>query len=195
MVRPSRQSRKRCRVRLNESSGEGRNGSEYLVKNFTVPDIIGLFDFIPPKNRLPVTSEPSSHHRSTAPVSRQKARHFPRPGLIYWLAFLRLVAAIVFLIFLFYCANLFMTRHAPYGHAALAALSAYALLRAYCFFKSRNLRCNLCHGTVLMTNSSHRHRNARKIPLIGYKWTVILDILIRRTFTCLHCGSLFRLKK
>ena len=55
--------------------------------------------------------------------------------------------------------------------------------------------CPLCLGTVLKTQRCRKHRNARRALFLTHKATVFFDILTRFGFTCMYCGTRFRLRR
>jgi hypothetical protein len=72
-----------------------------------------------------------------------------------------------------------------FGLLALIPFLLFAMLHIALSFK---LRCN---KMVTVQGLAPLHANARKRKYLNAWSTVVLDILIERKFTCLHCGRLY----
>lgn len=129
-----------------------------------------------------------------APVKR-RPRHFPRPGKLLYIAFLRLLGAAAIIGFGWAFVQVMLTRDQLHGYVAIGLLALFGLCRAVAFVEAQQLRCSLCHGTVAHEKACHKHRDSRRYPLIGYTWSMIIDLIFRRTFHCMYCGTHFRLRK
>jgi uncharacterized membrane protein YciS (DUF1049 family) len=81
------------------------------------------------------------------------------------------------------------------GYVALACLGGFVLLRVCATWYAAGLTCNLCHGEVLRSRRCTKHARASKFPLLSYRMTVVLQTVFTLRFTCMYCGSPFRLKQ
>ena len=108
---------------------------------------------------------------------------------------LRITALAALVVFGYFFIQLMLTRTPELGYYALASLGAFIALRFVAFVKARHLTCQLCHGTVMQANTCHKHRDAHRIPLLGYFWTAALDVVTKAGFRCMYCGTAYRLKK
>ncbi|MCB1210533.1 MAG: hypothetical protein KDK97_14480 [Verrucomicrobiales bacterium] len=41
----------------------------------------------------------------------------------------------------------------------------------------------------------HKHSEAQRLPLMGYRGTVVLAVLFTLGFRCMYCGTPYRLRK
>jgi len=108
---------------------------------------------------------------------------------------LRITALAALVAFGFFFVQLMLTRNPELGYYALATLGAFIALRFTAFIKAQSVTCQLCHGTVLQANTCHKHRDAHRIPLLGYFWTAAFDVVTKGCFRCMYCGTAYRLKK
>ena len=115
--------------------------------------------------------------------------------MMFYIAFIRLLALGALVCFGYFFVKLMLTREAELGYYALGFLGLFVTLRLVAFVKAHHLNCPLCHGTVLQANTCHKHRDAHRIPVIGYVWTAILDVLLKAHFRCMYCGTPYRLRK
>lgn len=88
-----------------------------------------------------------------------------------------------------------LTRDFLMGSTAVALAMLYALLRGIAYLLSYKLTCSLCHGKLLHSGPAHKHREAKRIPLLGWVWPVMLGTLFLGRFFCMYCGTPFRLRK
>lgn len=126
---------------------------------------------------------------------KPRPRHYSRAALAYWVAIVRVLAALVLIAFCVLLYQVFQTRDPGTGYTALTLLGVFVVLRVYAFSKAQQLRCPLCHGTLLISNACHKHHSATRLPLLGHTWSVILHILFRLRFRCMYCGTKYRLRK
>ena len=82
-----------------------------------------------------------------------------------------------------------------YGTLVVGSIIAYAVLKAVRYFHGIGLSCPLCHGSVIVNQRTPKHRHARRYLLFGYRASTILDIVFRRVFNCMYCGTPFRLSR
>ncbi|MCB1224578.1 MAG: hypothetical protein KDK99_02095 [Verrucomicrobiales bacterium] len=127
------------------------------------------------------------------PVERR--RHFRNPIQMWFNAFLMLLAFVAFIVFVYELARLLVTGDRQHAFWSLGALVAFGILRATAFLHHRQLECPLCHGTVLHEKRCRKHRNASRIPLLGYRAAVVLETLLTAGFRCMYCGTPYRLRK
>ena len=133
---------------------------------------------------------------SDIPVQRvRRPRHFPRPGRAVFTALLLVLAFVAFVGFLVCGLKLWLTEGKEWGEYALACMAVFVIARLCAAWNTHRLTCPLCHGTVLHEKRCRKHKEARKLPLIGYRATAVLSLLCTGLFSCMYCGTLFRLKK
>ena len=89
---------------------------------------------------------------------------------------------------------LFVTGEREYGVWGLAALAGYIGLRVFRFLQSEAIKCPLCHGPTFHSKPCRKHPKARRYLFLGYRVSIMLDLLIHRWFHCMYCGTLFRLR-
>ena len=70
-------------------------------------------------------------------------------------------------------------------------LGVYVVSRIY----RNTVLCPLCFGTILKTQGCRKHDKAHRIFFLTYKATILVDILTGLKFTCIYCGTRFRLRK
>ncbi len=75
-----------------------------------------------------------------------------------------------------------------FGLLAFIPFLLFLMLHTALSFK---LRCPACKKMVTVQGLAPTHANARKRKYLNAWSTVVLDILIERKFTCLHCGRLY----
>lgn len=129
------------------------------------------------------------------PRKRTRSRYFNRSAILLVLAILRLVAIGTLLACGWFVMEVFTKRDQTSAAIALGLILLFTALRVYIFYRARQLRCPLCHGTVLHANAALKHRLAMHLPLLGHTWAVILNALFTGRFRCMYCGTSFRTKK
>lgn len=130
------------------------------------------------------------------PVQRvRRPRHFPRPGRAVLAALLLTLAFFGMVGFLVCGIRLWLTGERDWGLYALASLGVFVIARISAAWQTHRLHCPLCHGTVLHEKRCRKHGDARKLPLLGYRSSAVLSLLCTGLFTCMYCGSAFRLRK
>lgn len=127
------------------------------------------------------------------------ARTFPRAGRLVKIMFL---SAILWVCVLGLPYVLFMMFFGDTGDnqkwwavAALAFLVVGVLIRVIIYVLSTKIRCPLCQGATFQTARCRMNQNARKIPVLSYSTTMVVDMFIYRRFVCKYCGTPFRLRK
>lgn len=125
----------------------------------------------------------------------RRARSFRRPVLLWFTALLLFLSFVSFVAFLTFGTLMVLQNDKTMGIFALAAISAMVVTRLWAALYTRRLTCPLCMGTVLHEKTCRKHGNARRFPLLGYRTTAVLSALLCLGFTCMYCGTAFRLKK
>lgn len=120
------------------------------------------------------------------------ARHFRGArkivlAIFLWLLSVMLVVMAVASVFLM------VTKDRSYGVLFLLALGSYLVLRLIRFAMGRTLSCPLCHGHILQSKKCRKHRDASRHGILGYAQSLLLDATIQGRFTCMYCGTPFRL--
>lgn len=110
-------------------------------------------------------------------------------GLFLWL--LQLVAVVAGM------ASLGMTFiiDPAYGKYFVVSALAFVVVLALRGIHSSNVSCPLCHGKILHGTKCHKHCDARRVGLFGYTGTLFVDIILSGKFTCMYCGTPFRMKR
>ena len=130
------------------------------------------------------------------PVQRiRRPRHFPRPGTAVVTALLLTLAFAALVGFAVCGLKMWMTQQAEWGRYALACMGGFVILRLWAAWNTHRLKCPLCHGMVLHENRCRKHREAKKLPLLGYRASAVVSLLCTGLFSCMYCGTVFRLKK
>ena len=88
---------------------------------------------------------------------------------------------------------LMFTKDRSYGMLFLVALGAYLVLWTFRFLMNRSLSCQLCHGPILQSRRCRKHRDAKRYGFLGYTQSILIDATLRGRYTCMYCGTPFRL--
>lgn len=114
---------------------------------------------------------------------------YPKPQLLIinsWIVWITLFFFASFLISLILV--VFGIGEAYFGLLAFIPLLIFSLLHVGLSFK---LRCPACTKMVTVQGFTPLHENARKRKYLNAWSTVVLDILMKRNFVCMHCGRLY----
>lgn len=125
----------------------------------------------------------------------RRARSFRRPVRM-WVAsafFVLAYAAIVAFVLL--AVRMVVQGDRSLGYVALGCLGGFVLLRICAAWCAAGITCNLCHGEVLRSRRCTKHGLAKKFPLMTYRITAVLQVVFTLRFTCMYCGSPFRLRQ
>ena len=126
----------------------------------------------------------------------QRPRAFKRPFSLLFGVLLAILTNVVFWWGVVALGMMLIPPKNPdYGIQAVIAIIAYAILRALRYFHAISLSCPLCHGPMLHEKKCHKHKYASRYLLFSYRASLILDIVIQLHFTCMYCGTPFKLKK
>jgi amino acid transporter len=125
----------------------------------------------------------------------RRARSFKRPGLLWFTALLYVVAFAAFVAFVVFALRMYLEHNKAMGIYALAAIGVLVIARVWASINSRNLTCHLCMGPVLHEKTCHKHHDAKRLPIFGYRAATVLSTLFAGGFSCMYCGTPFRLKK
>jgi len=131
----------------------------------------------------------------TAPSQVRRGRSFQRRFKLMAGAVTLLLAFMALAAFVLIVARMFVSGDRGLGFVALGFLAGFVILRALAWCFTHNLRCQLCHGHVLRDRGCHKHRDATKLPLLSHRLSTAMMVVVSRAFTCMYCGTLFRLKK
>ena len=142
------------------------------------------------------TADALNNVDSSQPSQRvRRARAFRRPGLLWVTALLYTISFAALVAFIVCGVRMYLEADKQMGIYALIAIGVMAFTRIWAALNSRHLTCHLCMGTVLHEKSCHKHAGARKLPLLSHRTTAVLSTLFCLGFTCMYCGSPYRLKK
>lgn len=123
------------------------------------------------------------------PVAARHCRNAKRIVIAIFMWLLSVMVVITGLV----AAYLMVTKDRSYGVLFLAALGAYLMLWLVRFAMNRSLSCQLCHGPILHSKKCRKHRDARRFGPLGYSQSLILDATMHGRYTCMYCGTPFRL--
>ncbi|MEZ5301710.1 MAG: hypothetical protein R3F11_13825 [Verrucomicrobiales bacterium] len=90
-------------------------------------------------------------------------------------------------------AAMFATGDRQHGIWFLGILALHLVFRIWRYSHVIRLSCQLCHCPILHSRRCHKHRNATKLPLIGHRASAALEVFFRHGFTCMYCGTKYRL--
>lgn len=145
-----------------------------------------LTSFVPASEvHVPVTTNPKL----------ERARYYPRPGLVVYGASLLVAAFVCFMGFAWFTTELLLSGERLHGYAALVSFLGFGLARLLAFLNNRHLNCNLCHGTILHEKRCRKHAKANRIPGLSHRAATVVKVLCSGGFRCMYCGTLYRLKK
>ncbi len=82
-----------------------------------------------------------------------------------------------------------------YGKLFVVLALIYVFVLAIRWIHGSNVSCPLCHGRILHHSKCHKHRDARRVGLFGYTSSLFVDILLKGKFTCMYCGTPFRMRR
>lgn len=126
------------------------------------------------------------------------ARHFKHSLLLIVATFLWIVSVVLVVGFAYsFVLMLMMGRENAGDHALFAALylGGWAVLRLIRFILARKLSCPLCHGHILQKKKCRMHQESRKLGPLSHRQTMMLDVATRAKFTCMFCGTPYRLRR
>ncbi len=125
----------------------------------------------------------------------RRARHFHRAGYAFVIALMLFFALLSLIGFLASGTLMLVSGNRQMGVVALCCVAAFVLLRLAAAWHTRKLTCGLCHGTILHEKRCLKHERAEKWPLLGYRFTAVLRTILTLGFTCMYCGTTYRLRK
>ncbi|CAN5445513.1 hypothetical protein BH23VER1_BH23VER1_34730 [soil metagenome] len=126
---------------------------------------------------------------------RQRARQFQKPGRLVFLLVLTVTGGVLLLASAIVLGIMIVQRDTGYGLLFLKCLAGYILVRITTYIYAVKVRCPLCHGPVFHQKRCTMHRDAHKIGPLSYRLSAIVDALSVGIFTCMYCGTPFRLRK
>ena len=125
----------------------------------------------------------------------RRARHFMCAGRAWCGAVLLVLAMVALVAFAYFAVGLFIQGDRLMGYYALVSIVSWLVLRLGALWLTHQLRCNLCHGTVLREKRCKKHEEGTKLPLLGYASSAALAIVTTCHFSCMFCGTPYRLRK
>jgi hypothetical protein len=88
-------------------------------------------------------------------------------------------------------AMVFFDRH--FGWLVLVGVCGAVVSRLVLALQGRGCPCQLCHGPVLVDKNCNKHRDARRLPLLSYRQSLMVDAALRGRFNCMYCGTAYRM--
>ena len=82
-----------------------------------------------------------------------------------------------------------------YGKLFVWVAIFFVALWAIRYIHSRSVSCPLCHGKLLYGSKCHKHRDARRRGPLTYTASLFVDVLLSGRFTCMYCGTPFRMRR
>jgi hypothetical protein len=125
----------------------------------------------------------------------RKPRHFAQGFKLWFAALLRLASMASFVAFVYWGVRMFLVEDRTLGMWALGCLAASVLLRLWSYWYTHRMYCPLCQGTVMYEKRCLKHEGAKKLPLLSYATTAALQVLLLFRFSCMYCGTDYRLRK
>jgi small-conductance mechanosensitive channel len=139
-------------------------------------------------------AEARAQHPETVQRVR-RARHFMSPRRAWFGALLLVLAMFLLVAFAYFAAGLFLTGDRLMGYYALVSIVSWLVLKLGALWLTHQLRCNLCHGTILREKRCKKHHDGTKLPLLGYALSAAVAIVTTLHFSCMFCGTPYRLRK
>ena len=125
----------------------------------------------------------------------RRARHFHRAGYAYVVAVLLFLSMLCLIGFVAAGVMLAISGDRLFGIISLSCIGGFMLLRVIAAWHTRKLCCGLCHGTLLHEKRCLKHERAERWPLLSCRSTAVLRTLFTLGFTCMDCGTPYRLRK
>ena len=122
------------------------------------------------------------------------ARHINRPKAIILGAFLWLIQLLLIVAALAALGLMFWVDKG-YGIWFIGGAAGVGLLWLVRFIHARSVTCQLCHGKILHGSQCHKHSESRRHGMFSYTSSLYIDVVSGGKFTCMYCGTPFRLKK
>lgn len=74
-------------------------------------------------------------------------------------------------------------------------ISIVALLLSYLLglALSASAKCSLCHSTPFLQRRHRKHQLANALPMLTYRASAILHVLLTGRFRCMYCSTPYRL--
>ncbi|MBK1790664.1 hypothetical protein [Persicirhabdus sediminis] len=126
-------------------------------------------------------------------VSQNRSVHRPKPFIktarLCVTQYLFATAAITLLVY---------TLAFPSPATAIIALVCMVLFFAFWLLSnisSRSATCPLCRGKCLASSKASKHKKAYRLKPLSYAQTTALSIVFTNKWRCMHCGSVYDLKK
>ena len=129
------------------------------------------------------------------PQRVRKARHFPRSLKLYFGAMCLFLSGMALLGFAWQLGLLIWSGERAHGFWAIGLFAFFLVARLMATVISHQLHCPLCHGTVMHERSCRKHAEAVKLPGLTYRATMVVQALFTFHFSCMYCGTPYRLKK
>jgi hypothetical protein len=125
----------------------------------------------------------------------QRARHLKSKRSLMVGAFLSLIIYAVFVAGITALVKLITTEDRTYGIYFLGAVLLWGICLAIRSILGRSCKCPLCHGQWLVERRCRMNDKARKYPLMKYRTSLLIDVMLRWRFRCQYCGTPYRLKR
>lgn len=122
------------------------------------------------------------------------ARHFKRSLVLILATFLWFVSGLL-LIGLLVSFVLMLAIDKEYAKLAAVFLGGWVVLRVIRFVIARKVSCPLCHGHLLQKKKCRMHQESRKFGPLSHRQTMMVDVATRGRFTCMFCGTPYRLRR
>ena len=118
---------------------------------------------------------------------------YPKPQLLRinsWIVVIAWLFGAIFLISLVLL--IFGIGQVFFGLLALIPMLFFGIIHLILSFK---LRCPACAKMITFQGFSQPHPNTRNRKYLNAWSTIVLDVLTKRNFVCLHCGKAYEVPK
>jgi uncharacterized membrane protein len=126
------------------------------------------------------------------------ARHYKYSLVLILATFLWLVSGVLLVgLLVSFVEMLAVGRDHAGDYAKFAAvfLGGWMILRVIRFIIARRVTCPLCHGHILQKKKCRMHQDSRKLGPLSHRQSMMLDVATRAKFTCMFCGTPYRLRR
>jgi hypothetical protein len=126
---------------------------------------------------------------------RSRARPFHRPGQLRLGILYALMQLACYGVILYFGIEFARFRDREDGLLLIGGAVGVVVIGLVRMVHGQRVTCPLCHCQVLAEKRCRMHRDARRYWPLSYRASALIDMLLRGTYHCPYCGTLFRLKR
>ena len=89
----------------------------------------------------------------------------------------------------------FLKKDSYFAYVFIVSLVAAIVFTVIRLIVTSKIKCGLCHGTIVHAKNCRKHKYAQKWPLLSHRQTTLLQALFTGYFTCMFCGTPYRVGK